>query len=301
MRLVRVKAPQGKGRDVARVAFDAGISRVAVHQHQILTNNAEEETRDVVDVETATPTAKAFIDALMQTTFFDPKEYSITVRQPRSVITQERPSTITRPLVEPTLDIFEELWQFSHVTFGFVGRIFIASLFLAYGIIEAKILLIIAGLLFLPVLPPILAIGFGIWTKQWRLAGQGLLALLAASALGMFAGILTALVTTPPIKFTESNPLLTSFLISVGVGIAAGLATADDVGRREMIGLAATAQIAILPVWFGVCIIFGFPASPIERGVTFFTNVITIISASFATYAVLKMQGGAIRRFTAST
>ena len=33
--------------------------------------------------------------------------------------------------------------------------------------------------------------------------------------------------------------------LPTAVGIAAGLATVDDVGRREMIGLAATAQIAI--------------------------------------------------------
>jgi Domain of unknown function (DUF389) len=298
VRLVRVKAPQGRGRDVAQIAFAAGISRVAIHQHQILTKDEREEITDVIDVETATPTAKAFTDALMQTAFFDPKDYSITVRQPRSVVSRERPANLTVPLVEPTLDIFEELWQFSHVTFGFIGRIFIASLFLAYGIIEAKILLIIAGLLFLPVLPPILAIGFGIWTKEWRLAVQGLFALLVASLLGALAGILTALVTSPPIKFNESNRLLVSFLISFGVGTAAGLATADDVGRREMIGLAATAQIAILPVWFGVCFIFGFPNSAIERGVTFVVNVFTIILASFATYAFLKMQGGALRRFT---
>jgi hypothetical protein len=290
--------PQGRGRDVAQIAFDVGIHRVALHQQQILKKNEQDEIKDVIDVETATPTAKVFTDALMRTAFFDPKDYSIIVRQPRSLVSRERPPNLTIPLVEPTLDIFEELWQFSHVTFGFIGRIFIASLFLAYGIIEAKSLLIIAGLLFLPVLPPILAIGFGIWTKEWRLALQGLFALLVASGLGVLAGILTALVTSPPIKFNESNPLLISLLISLGVGIAAGLATADDVGRREMIGLAATAQVAILPVWFGVCFIFGFPNSPIERGVTFLVNVFTIILASFATYGFLKMQGGALRGFT---
>jgi Domain of unknown function (DUF389) len=299
MRQVKVTAPQGKGRDVARIAFDVGINRVAVHQRQTLTKGNPEETTDVVDIETATPIAKTFVDRLMETTFFDPRNYSITVRQPRSVVTSEQPSKINWPLVEPTPDIFEELWQFSHVTFGFIGRIFIASLFLAYGIIEAKTLLIVAGLLFLPLLPPILAIGFGIWTKEWRLASQGAVALLVASTLGVFAGILTALVTSPPIRFNESNSLLTSFLISLGVGIAAGLATADDVGRREMIGLAATAQIAVLPVWFGVCTIFGFPASPIERGAIFLINVFTLVLASFATYGFLGMQGRALHRFTA--
>jgi hypothetical protein len=68
---VRVIVPQGRGRDVAQIAFDVGIHRVAFQQ-QILKKNEQEEIKDVIDVETATPTAKVFTDALMQTAFFDP-------------------------------------------------------------------------------------------------------------------------------------------------------------------------------------------------------------------------------------
>jgi len=67
--------------------------------------------------------------------------------------------------------------------------------------------------------------------------------------------------TNPPLQYNEHNSLVVGFLISLAVGIAAGLASADDVGRREMIGLAATAQMAILPVWFGISLVFGFPAA----------------------------------------
>jgi hypothetical protein len=302
MRLVRVRAPQGKADEVARVAFRAGISQVAVHQQEVVKSNGPKETKDVVDVEAATPTAKTFIDALMSSPFYDPAEYSIAVRQPRSIASAVRPSKITRPLVEPTTDIFEELWQFSHITFGFVGRVLIASLLLAYGLVEGKILTIIAGLLFMPLLPLLLAMGFGAWTRTWCLAGQGLLAFLVATVLIGLGGVTVALVTTPPIKFNDFSSVPVSFLISLGVGIAAGLATADDVGRREMIGLAATAQIAILPAWFGISFVFGF--SPLEaspharRAVTFLMNVATIVAASLATYALLGMRGVALKRFT---
>jgi hypothetical protein len=95
---------------------------------------------------------------------------------------------------------------------------------------------------------------------------------------------------------------LVGFLISVGVGIAAGLATADDVGRREMIGLAATAQVAILPVWFGISFVFGFPvmdsATPGQRALSLTVNVVTIVVAAFATYALLRMRGEGLSRFT---
>jgi hypothetical protein len=305
MRLVRVKVPEGKGETVAHLAFEAGLEQVTLHQQSTLKSDGRRETKDVVDVETATPTAKAFVDALMSAPFFDAKEYSIAIRQPRSVVSREGPRQLTWPLVEPTVDIFEELWQFSHVTFGFVGRVLIATLLLAYGIIEHKLLIMIAGLLFLPLLPLLLAMGFGLWTRQWRLAGQGLFAFVVANALLLGGGALVASVTDPPMKYNEHNTLLVGFLISLGVGIAAGLATADDVGRREMIGLAATAQIAILPVWFGVSLIFGFPAldstTPGQRALSLLVNVATIVAAAFATYACLRMRGDALGRFSESS
>lgn len=305
MRLVRVKAPGGKGEEVARLAFEAGLEQVTVHQQQTLKPDGSRETKDVVDVETATPTAKTFVDAVMAAPFFDAKEYSLAIRQPRSVVSREGPTKLTWPLVEPSVDVFEELWQFSHVTYGFVGRVLIAALLLAYGMIEHKLLIMLAGLLFLPLLPLLLAMGFGLWTRQWRLAGQGLFAFVVATALLVSGGVIVASVTDPPMRYNEHNTLLVGLLISVGVGVAAGLATADDVGRREMIGLAATAQIAILPVWFGVSFVFGFPAldtaTPGKRALAFAVNVATIVASALLTYALLKMRGEGLSRFARSS
>jgi hypothetical protein len=305
MRLVRVKAPEGGGEGVAQVAFEAGISQVTTHQQEVRRANGERETKDVIDVETATPKAKVFLDALMAAPFFDSEKYSIAVRQPRSIVGREKPPEITRPLVEPTIDIFEELWQFSLVTFGFVGRVLIAAMLLAYGMIQQQLLIMLGGLLFLPLLPLLLAIGFGVWTRQWRLAAQGFFAFLVAIALLISGGAIVALLTHPPLQYNQHNPLLVSFLISLGIGIAAGLATADDVGRREMIGLAATAQMAILPVWFGICFVFGFPAldstPAAQRALTFGVNAVTIVVAALCTYALLGMRGASLQGFTQGT
>lgn len=301
MRLVRVKTPEGKGREVAQMAFEVGISRVTFHQQQSLRQGRDDETKDVVDVETATPTAKAFIDKLMSADFFDPEEFTIAVRQPRAIVGGEKPPKLTWPLAEPTVDIFEELWQFSHVTFGSVGRILIAAMFLAYGMIEHQLLIMIAGLLFLPLLPTLLAAGFGALTGQWRLSAHALVGFLVAVALLVAGGALVALMTNPPLRYNDHNPLLVGFLISLAVGIAAGLANADDVGRREMIGLAATAQTALVPVWFGISLVFGFPATgpaPEQRALGFAVSVATIVLASACTYAVLGMRGEHLRRFT---
>lgn len=301
MRLVSIKAPEGSALDIADIAFAAGIDQVTTRRLEVVSSDKQKTARDVVDIETSTPKAKDFIDRLLQTQFFDPEKFSIAVRQPRSVVSGRNLSQITKPLVEPAIDIFEELWQFSHITYGFVGRILIGAGLLAYGMIEYKLLFIIAGLLFIPLLPLMLAIGFGIWTRQFRLAAQGALAFIVAMILLALGGVIVGLLTNPPMRFNESNSLVTGFVISFAVGIAATLATADDAGRREMIGLAASSQVALIPVWFGVSSVFGFPAldptSPGKRGLSLLGNVVAIVIASTITYALIRMEAIVLRPF----
>jgi len=111
-----------------------------------------------------------------------------------------------------------------------------------------------------------------------------------------------ALLTHPPMQYTESNSIAAGFLISLAVGVAAALATVDDVGRREMIGLAASSQVAIIPVWFGVCLVFGFPALenlPLgKRGISLVLNIIAIALASLITYAAMRMKSSSLAALT---
>ncbi|MCA1622219.1 MAG: hypothetical protein LC768_00180 [Acidobacteria bacterium] len=297
MRLIKVSAPEGTGADIAKVAFSVGIQEVSVQKGESLRESGESKTKDLVDIQTSTPKGKHFIDALLAADFYNQQDFSIAVRQPRSILSGESLRELTKPLVDPATDIFEELWQNSHITFGFVGRIFIAACLLAYGLIHQKTLTIIAALLFLPLLPLLLAVGFGSWTKQPKLAVQGLLAFLTATVLLILGGAAVAAFSSPPVKYDEFNSLLVTFLITAAVGIAAGLANIDDVGSRAMIGLAATAQIAIIPVWFGASFVLGFPVTTGEseittRAVSFFVTILTIIVASLAVYVL----SGAVSR-----
>ena len=301
MRQVTISAPEGKAADIAKIAFSAGISDVSVGSVRVLKADGSETVNDHLEIETATHLAKAFVEELIARPFFNGEEYSITTRQPRSVISNQDVRSLTRPLVEPTTDLFQELWQFSQVTFGFIGRIYLGALLLAFGIIEYQLLFIIAGLLFIPLLPMMVGIGFSLWTRQWQLLGQCVFGLVVALALLLAGGVTVAWLTDPPLQYLESNSILVGVLISMVVGVAAGLATADDVGRREMIGLAATAQVAIIPVWFGVCLVFGFPAAnptpPKQRALSLLANIATIAIASFLTYAALRMRGDVLRVF----
>jgi hypothetical protein len=292
MRLIKINAPAGKGADIAKIAFSVGIEQVSVQKAESYSSSGEIENKDAVDIQTSTPKAKHFIDALLQSDFYNQEDYSIAIRQPRSIISSDSLRQLTKPIVDPVTDIFEELWQFSHITVGFVGRILIASCLLAYGLIHQQILIILAGLLFLPLLPLLLAIGFGAWTKQPKLSLQGTIAFLLAIALLVLGGVVIAAVSSPPLKYNEFNPMIVGWLISLAVGIAAGLANSDDVGNRQLIGLAATAQIAIIPVWFGICLVFDFPSTVsqdeiVNRALGFGLNVLTIIIASLVTYVLL--------------
>ncbi len=274
-----------------------------MHQVQIHRAKQPPVMHDVVELETATPIAKAFVDQVMTAPFFDPTSYTVTIRHPRSIVTHEHPAQETRPIVVPTTDVFEELWQFSHVTISFVARVFVAALLLAYGMIELNILVMIAGLLFLPYHHQMLSVGLGVWLREWRLLGQGAGALLVSTLLIVAAGACVALLLEPPLRFQEFGTLLSGFLIALIIGIAAAFAAADDAGRRELIGLAATAHITTLPAWFGISLVFGVPdtATVVERLMAFGINVSTLIIATIAVFALLRMRGDGIRRFTKRT
>lgn len=286
---------------IAQIAFALGISQVSVSETRVLRADGSEGTRDSIELDVSTPLAKAFLDQFGSAPSFSPKDYSIAVRQPRALVTREPLGRLTRPLVEPSVDIFEELWQFSQITYGFVGRILIGGLLLAYGLVEYKLLFMIAGLLFIPLLPLMLSVGFGLWTQQWRLVAQGLGSLALAACLLVIGGGVVGLLTNPPVQYSDFTSLPTGLLISSIVGVAAGLATADDVGRREMIGLAATAQIAIVPTWFGLCLLLGFPAAdgtpPLRRIMGLLFNIVAIVLASLGTYAAMRIKRSSLDFF----
>jgi Predicted membrane protein len=300
MRQVTIRGPKGSARKIAEIAFAVGISDATIGEKRVLHAAGQETIEDSFEVEVGTPAAKAFLDALTNQTFFTRDKFSVAVRQPRALVSREKLIALTRPLVEPSIDLFEELWQFSQVTYGFIGRIFIGALLLSLGLIEYQLLLIIAGLLFIPLLPLLLSIGFGFRSKQWRLVLQGFASLTIAIVLMISAGVVVGLVTNPPMRYSEFSSLLTGLFISTAVGAAGGLATVDDVGRREMIGLAATAQIAIIPAWFGSCLVLGFPASeipPSKRLLALMINVIAIVISSTLTYALVGIRGSALKIF----
>ncbi len=296
MRVVTVKAPAGQGIAVADLALSVGVADASITHAYVRGPNHQV---DRVEVTTSTPKAKKFVDALMAAPYYNPKDYPIVVRNTLALVTDEGQAEVTKPVYAPTVDVCEELWQFSHITLSFVGRVFVASLLLAYGMIQNQMLMMAAGLLFIPFLPLMMAMGFGAWTRDWRLARHGL-ATFATGVLTITVGAaLVALLTGGPLRFEQFSSLGVGLAISVAVGAAAALASADDVGRRELIALAASSQLAILPAWLGISLVIGFsdPSKTSERILSFFVNSAALVVAGAVVYAYLRMRGHSLRKY----
>jgi hypothetical protein len=153
--------------------------------------------------------------------------------------------------------------------------------------------------LFLPFLSDALAIGYGLWAGDRRLAKQGAAALVLSTIVSVVAGAAMGFLHGGPLAFTEFQAPLVAFGISTVIGVAAGLASADDAGRRYLIGVAAAVQYAVFPVWFGACLANGFPPATVivERIGAFAINIVTITGMAALVYMFAGMRREEVGRF----
>lgn len=293
MRLLRVTAPKARASQVARLAFDCGISDLTMHEVEQHKAGESPQSKIAIDMHVATPDARAVVEALVRAPFYSREEFSIDVREPRAVLKRTSVRKITRPIAAPMVDIDQELWQFSHVTYSFAIRVFIAAALLAYGMIHDNPLLVIGGLVFLPFMPLVLGLALGTVDRQWKLVAQSASAFVAGTLLIVAGAAAVALVAEPPIMFDQFPPMIAGVALSLMVGLAGALATADDVGHRHLLGLAAASQIALIPAWLGLSLVFGFTESPAEKLLGFALNASAIVLAAMAVYGTLlwRAQG----------
>jgi hypothetical protein len=289
MHEIRVTVPEGRGKDVAELALRAGIKHVSMYKVFAYGPNRQKE---VLSAETSTPKARHFADGVLTAPWFDSAECTLSSRELRALVTNDHPREITQPMVEPPINVFEDLWQLSHVTVSYFARALAGAILLAYGMLNNNPITIVVAALFLPFLSQVLAVSFGIWAGDGSLARQGCKALIVSTTASVFAGAVVTLLQGGPMLFNHFSSPLPSFAISAVIGAAAGPITADDAGRRYLIGVAAAVQYGIFPVWFGSCLVLGFPPSGItaERIGTFAINVVTIAAAGLIAYQFLGIK-----------
>lgn len=296
MHEIRVTVPEARAKEVAELATRAGIPQVSVYSVFVHGPNQNKKT---ISAETSTPLAKKFADSILTSPWFDPAESSLSSRELRAVVSDAHPYDLTRPMLEPPINVFEDLWQLNHVTISYVARCFAGAALLAYGMLENDPIMIVVAALFLPFLSQVLALSFGAWAGDLSLARQGLLALAVSTVASVAGGIIVTLLHGPPMLYHTFIPPLASFLLSAVIGVTAGFITADDAGRRYLIGVAAAVQYGVYPVWVGFCLVKGFPDwhTTASRLGTFCINVATITVFALIGYLMLDIKRKDVRGF----
>ena len=291
MHEIRATLPPEQVTAATRLAREAGIERVSVADVYV---HGPDQRRQVISVETSTPKARAFVEALLGSADIRCADCSITSRELRAIVNGDDLSALTKPMSEPFPDVIQDLWQLSHLTVSYLARAAAGAILLATGIIDDNPVSIVLAALFLPFLSEVLAVSFGLWSRDRRLIFRGLRAIAVSTALAFAAGALVAAVQGGPILFTAFKSPLASFAISGAIGMTAGLSSADDTGRRYLISVAAAVQLAIFPLWLGAVTIIGLPAQDVlwSRLDSFLINLGTISLAAVTAYATLHLQPG---------
>ncbi len=281
--------PEGRSEAVAKLAIGSGIKEVSIYPVYAYGPNCRKE---IISAQTSTPLAKKFADAVLNAEWFDAMESSISSRQLRALINESDAYDVTKPMLEPPIDVFEDLWQLNHITVSYAARAAGGAILLAYGMLKNDPVMIVVAALFLPFLSQVVGISFGTWAGDFRLAVQGLKALLVSCVFSICGGVLVAALHGPPMQYRGFLPSLASFAISTVIGFCAGVITEDDAGRRYMIGVAAAVQYGIYPVWLGYCLVAGFPSSPevLKRLGTFGINIATITVFALIGYLALNIK-----------
>jgi hypothetical protein len=300
MNEIKVMTPKGKAKQVAKIALEVGIREVSVSQVYVHGPNEEKEQ---LSMEVNVSLARQFLDQLLLAPFFDPNHYSFSSDELMSIVSQDPPEKVSWPLTLSPPTVLQDLWLQNHITIAYIFRAFVSALLLSYALLEADLVTLLAALLFTPFLTQVLAMGFGLLMRDWGLSRQGLLALSTSTALTVIAGVVVASMIGGPMKYDQFGTLVSNFAISFIVGIVAGLDTADKSGRREFIAVAAAAQFASFPAWFGISLVIGFPDSETTmwRIITFFVNILTILLVSIGVYAALHYRPEVLQKYLAIT
>ncbi len=291
MHEIRATVPPEHAKEAARLAHEVGIERVSIADVYI---DGPGLRRQVVSVETSTPKARLFVESMLDSSTLAATDYSVTSRELRAIVDRADVAELTSPMSEPFPDVIQDLWQLSHVSTSYLARALAGGIILATGIVDDNAVAIVVAALFLPFLAEVLAVSFGLWSRDGRLILRGLRAIAASTILAFLGGMIVAGFTGGPIRYQGFKGPMASLALSAVIGVTAGLSNADDTGRRYLIGVAAAVQLAIFPAWLGAATIAGLPPRDIvdERLLSFAINLGTICASALLAYAGLHLRRG---------
>src|ERR1043166_3330333 len=136
MRAIEVNTPKEFAEAISKLANDAGAAIVNVSEVTAWYEDGKRVPKVNIAFETSTPKVKKFIDALLTADFYDRSKIWLGVRERRSIINTDSVQDVTDPWVIPSTDLVQDFYQFSHITWGLIGRVFIAACLLSYGLLN---------------------------------------------------------------------------------------------------------------------------------------------------------------------
>jgi hypothetical protein len=188
MHEIRATVPPEQAQEAARLAHDVGIESVSITGVYI---HGPDLRRQVVSVETSPPKACLFVEALLTSSALAATDYSVTSRELRAIVDRTDLAELTKPMRERVADAIQDLWQLTHLTTSYLASALAGGILLATGIVEDNAVAIVAAL-FLPFLAEVLAVSFGLWTRDGRLILRGLRAVAASTVLAFAGGVIAA-------------------------------------------------------------------------------------------------------------
>jgi hypothetical protein len=295
---IRLSVPPDRVEDAVGAAHRTGIERITVLPTTIHRPKGVVPAV-MISAETSTPRARAFADAVLTSRWFDRATCTMTTRELRAIVSDEPLDPLTYPMPEPSDDVLQDLWQLSHVTPSYLGRCVAGALLLVRGMLADDLVALLLAVLFLPFLSELRGLAYGAMRGDRSLVRHALKAIATTVVTLVIMGGVAGIAVSSPVQYDGLKGPLISFAIAFVIGTAAGLASADDAGRRYMIGVAAAAQLSVFPAYFGIALVRGFPPSlglvaPATSFAISFITVVVTIAASYAAVAHRHSKRGTV-------
>ncbi|MCY1060444.1 hypothetical protein [Nannocystis sp. SCPEA4] len=290
MREIRLTVPRGSAEAVFALARAAGIAEASVHEVRVL---GRDEPSEELAVKSSAPKIRKFLRTLLLAPPIDRREIRFSAHEVLALVGDEPARRVTIPAGVPLTDVHHDLWRYCHVTGSSIARTGVSAALLAYAMLKGDTLLAVGALMFTPFSPLVLSVALGIAARRGDLTRQALLALAVALVLTLSAASITGVLVGGPLSAEDFGGPTRNFVMSGLIGVMAALADSDEVGRRQLLGLAMAYPFVRLIVWFGLTLALGAPeqGSRVHDLVLLAGNAAVMTAAAATTYRLIGRDG----------
>ncbi|WP_434419793.1 hypothetical protein [Nannocystis pusilla] len=291
MREIRLTVPRGSAEAVFAVARAAGIAEASVHEVRVL--GGEPATAEELALKSSAPKIREFLRALLCSPLFDRRKIKFSAHEVLALVNEESAQRVTVPAGVPLTDVHHDLWRHCHVTASLVARTCVSAALLAYAMLHQDTLLAVGALIFTPFSPLVLSAALGVAARRTELTRQALRVLLVALVLSLSAAALTGALVGGTMPAEDFGGPTRNFVASALIGVMAALADSDEVGRRQLLGLAMAYPFVRLIVWLGLTLALGEPegGDRLHDALLLLGNAVVMTAAAATTYRVIGRDG----------